>query len=246
MARKKVRSYSEGFRKNAVRLADYNQLILTIMSKKLFIVIFVLGSIIPICRAQPLSDELEKNIKSRIEGGVNVGIAIGIVDSVGSHFYNYGIRSLESQEPIDENTVFEIASITKTFTGIIMANMILTDEIKPDDDLQDYLPPGIKAPMRNGKSIKLVELANHTSSLPHSPDNLNPSNPENPYADYTEDQLYDFINSFKPTGLKFHTYVKLGIVGYDDSVDKYLKPSEEDKTRLGGNAPNKIDKVDLQ
>ena len=63
MARKTAKKNGEEFQKNTVRLVNYYQLILTIISKKLLIVFFVLGSIIPICKAQPLSDELVKNIK---------------------------------------------------------------------------------------------------------------------------------------------------------------------------------------
>jgi CubicO group peptidase (beta-lactamase class C family) len=64
-----------------------------------------------------------------------------------------------------------------------------------EDPLQMYLPDGIHAPSRNGASIKLVHLSNHTSGLPRMPDNLTPADPANPYADYSEQQLYDFLSN---------------------------------------------------
>jgi CubicO group peptidase (beta-lactamase class C family) len=65
-----------------------------------------------------------------------------------------------------------------------------------DDPLQKYLPEGVTAPSRNGAAIKLLHLSNHTSSLPRMPDNFSPANPNNPFADYSEKQLYDFLKSY--------------------------------------------------
>ncbi len=142
-----------------------------------------------------ISDELKENIQLRIDNGINVGIVIGILENGVPHFYSYGLKSLKTQDPVDELSVFEIGSISKTFTGIILADLTIKNLVKLDDPLQNYLPDGITAPTKNGESIKLVHLANHTSSLPRLPANFNPSNMANPYADYTDEQLYEFLNS---------------------------------------------------
>ncbi|KAA1241432.1 serine hydrolase [Aquimarina sp. RZ0] len=59
---------------------------------------------------------------------------------------------------MDENSVFEIGSVSKTFTGILLADMVLKNEIKLDDPLQNYLPNGIKSPTKNGKNIQLIRF----------------------------------------------------------------------------------------
>lgn len=87
----------------------------------------------------------------------------------------------------------------KTFTGIILADMVLKGEVKLDDPLQSHLPSGVTAPTRNGASIKLVNLSNHTSSFPRMPDNFKPANPNNPFADYSEKQMYDFLSNYTLT-----------------------------------------------
>ncbi|MGQ8338008.1 serine hydrolase domain-containing protein [Sunxiuqinia sp. A32] len=151
------------------------------------------------CEAQEPSipAEVRENINSRVDNGMNTGIVVGIITSNGVNFYSYGVKSLKSKVTVDENTIFEIGSISKTFTGILLADMAVKGELKLDDPIQTLLPAGISAPTRNGESIKLFNLANHTSSLPRLPTNMNPANPANPYADYSEKQLYDFLNNYE-------------------------------------------------
>jgi len=72
-------------------------------------------------------------------------------------------------------------------------------EVALDDPVAKYLPPGVKMPERNGRVITLVDLATHTSGLPPLPANLNPKDPGNPYADYSVDQLYQFLSSYQLT-----------------------------------------------
>jgi CubicO group peptidase (beta-lactamase class C family) len=144
-----------------------------------------------------VSDELKDNIQLRIDNGINVGIMVGILENGEPHYYSFGYKSLKTREPLDEHSVFEIGSISKTFTGTILADLVTKDQVKLEDPLQNYLPDGITAPSRNGASIQLVHMANHTSSLPRLPNNFSPKNPANPYADYTEKQLYDFLNSYE-------------------------------------------------
>jgi CubicO group peptidase (beta-lactamase class C family) len=150
----------------------------------------------PLAQAQkkdPISDAVKKNIQSRVDNQINTSIVVGVIDDNGTHFYSYGVKSVKSKEAVDEHSIYEIGSISKTFTGILLANMVLKGEMKLDDPLQKYLPEGVKAPTRNGESIKLVQMSNHTSSLPRMPDNFSPADPENPYIDYSEKQLYDFL-----------------------------------------------------
>jgi serine-type D-Ala-D-Ala carboxypeptidase/endopeptidase len=146
-----------------------------------------------------ITEMVKNNIKLRVDNGINVGIVIGIIDANGSQYYSYGVKSLVTKEPVNENSVFEIGSITKTFTAILLADMVIKGEVSLNDPLQKYLPEGIKAPTRNGTSINLVHLANHTSSLPRMPDNFKPANPANPFADYSEKQMYEFLNGYALT-----------------------------------------------
>lgn len=181
-----------------------------------FLILFIGMS--SICQAQnKISDEVKENIKFRVDNGMNTGIVVGIITSEGTTYYSYGVKSLGTNEPVDENSVFEIGSISKTFTGILLADMVIKGELNLDDPLQDLLPKGITAPTRNGESIKLFHLSNHTSSLPEFPDNLTPSR-VNPFGDYSEEQLYAFLDGYELTrdiGSEFvYSTYAVGLLGH--------------------------------
>lgn len=167
------------------------------MLKIITMLVFFVGFFL-VSNAQPnLSQEVKDNIKLRVDNDINTGIVVGIIEGDKTYYYSYGVKSLNGKEPVDERSVFEIGSITKTFTGIILADMVVKGKMKLDDPLQKYLPEGITAPTRNGASINLTHLSNHTSSLPRMPGNFNPANPANPFADYSEKLLYDFLKSYE-------------------------------------------------
>lgn len=146
-----------------------------------------------------LPEDVTNNIKLRIDSDLTPGIVVGVLDGKDVKYYSFGVKSTTTKAKVDEYTVFEIGSVTKTFTGIILAQMSLENEVKLDDPLQKYLPEGVTAPTRNEDAIKLVNMANHTSSLPRMPNNFAPANPNNPYADYSEKQLYDFLTKYTLT-----------------------------------------------
>jgi D-alanyl-D-alanine-carboxypeptidase/D-alanyl-D-alanine-endopeptidase len=102
---------------------------------------FLLTGFLFTCNAQTeLSKEIDKNIELRIENGVNTGIVVGIIDANGTtDFYSYGLKSMKTNEPVDKNSIFEIGSISKAFTGILLADMVLKGKMKLYDPLHKYL-----------------------------------------------------------------------------------------------------------
>jgi serine-type D-Ala-D-Ala carboxypeptidase/endopeptidase len=141
-----------------------------------------------------------------------VGIVIGVIDAKGQRVVAYGSLEKGDKRPLDGDTLFEIGSITKVFTSLLLADMAQRGEVKLDDPIAKYVPSTAKMPERGGKQITLVDLATHTSGLPRMPANFNSKDPANPYIDYTEDQLYTFLSSYELTrdiGVKF-VYSNLG------------------------------------
>lgn len=126
----------------------------------------------------------------------SAGMLVGVIDQTGRRVIVYGVRDLKTGRPVDGETLFEIGSVTKAFTGLLLADMVERGEVKLDDPVVKYLPPGVVVPERNGKAITLLDLATHTSGLPRLPDNMAMADPSNPYADYTEAQLDTFLKGY--------------------------------------------------
>ncbi len=125
------------------------------------------------------------------------GVVVGIIDAKGPRFYSRGLMDVRGDKPVGPDTLFEIGSITKTFTSLLLADMAVKGEVKIDDPISKYLPAGFKAPSRNGREITLLDLATHTSGLPRLPSNFKPADPANPYKDYTSDVMYAYLDAHK-------------------------------------------------
>ncbi len=147
----------------------------------------------------PSDDEIGRILSERVRGHADrVGIVVGIIDSSGRRIIAVGSSGGKEQRPLDGDTLFEIGSITKVFTALLLADMVQRGEVKLSDPVAKYLPPGVRMPQRGGRAITLEDLARHRSALPRLPANLNPAaNPKNPYASYSVERLYEFLSSYK-------------------------------------------------
>ncbi|MEJ7646187.1 MAG: serine hydrolase [Chryseolinea sp.] len=164
-------------------------------------IVFLLSLVIIECSAQKsakLPDNVVTNIEKRISYAQSPSIVIGIIDKEGARFFNFGNVKVNGTKA-NEHTVYEIGSISKVFTATLLAQQILDGKVKLDDPAQKYLPAEAKVPRRGGKDITLGNLSDHTSGLPRMPSNFTPSNPGNPFADYTVEQLYSFLSSYDLT-----------------------------------------------
>lgn len=91
------------------------------------------------------------------------------------------------------DTRFELGSVTKTFTALLLADLVAKGEVRYDDPITAYLPPQATPPLRRDTPITLIQLATHTSGLPRLPPGMIrialPKWFSNPYADFTEEHL---------------------------------------------------------
>jgi D-alanyl-D-alanine-carboxypeptidase/D-alanyl-D-alanine-endopeptidase len=133
-------------------------------------------------------------LRQRVESGKTPGIVVGVFDAAGPRFLSHGTGA-PGAATLDSETLFEIGSITKTFTSAILADMVLRGEVALDDPVAKYLPPGTRVPASGDRQITLVDLATHFSGLPRLPSNLSPRDIANPYVDYTADKLYAFLGA---------------------------------------------------
>ncbi|NPD46648.1 MULTISPECIES: serine hydrolase [unclassified Lentimicrobium] len=144
-----------------------------------------------------LPTEVVKTIEKRIEEGVNPSIVIAIIDSSSIQYFNFG-KTAEDGKDVDENTIYEIGSISKVFTALILAQQVQNGELKLEDEINKFLPYDIAVPVMGDKDITFGNLTDHTSGLPRMPSNFKPANPNNPFADYSVEQIYEFISNYQP------------------------------------------------
>jgi D-alanyl-D-alanine-carboxypeptidase/D-alanyl-D-alanine-endopeptidase len=161
----------------------------------------------------PADSTLRAIIRERVEDKRSAGIVVGVIEPSGSsRVVAYGDPG-PGQPALDANSVFEIGSISKVFTATVLAQLVQEGRVKLDDPAQKYLPAAVRMPMFEGKPITLGALAVQNSGLPRLPTNLHPADLANPYADYSVQQLYDFLSSYqlpRAPGAKFE-YSNLGV-----------------------------------
>ena len=163
--------------------------------RELWIVLLLLAS----GAAATSLDEIRSIIAAPVDGHKTLGIVVGMIDEKGRTVIGYGRIAKDVDQKPDGDTVFEIGSITKVFTSLLLADMVERGEVKPDDPVSKFLPPSVKVPERNGRKITLLDLSMQISGLPRLPNNLRPADFANPYADYDAPKLYAFLSGY---GLK--------------------------------------------
>lgn len=153
--------------------------------------------------AQPTDAQIKEILTQRIDVDKQaVGLAAVIVNGVQVRIVAHGFQALDKANPITADTLFEVGSITKTFTALLLADMAVKGELKLDDPVEKWLPQGITVGLNGlklrdhtGAPIRLIDLATHRSGLPRMPDNMPNGTRFDPYVDYREQQLLMYLKS---------------------------------------------------
>jgi len=140
-------------------------------------------------------------IQPYIENDKTKGVSIGTYKNGEIEFYNFGIVADASKVTPSEKSIYEIGSITKTFTAVVLAQMVEEGKVNYDDRVAKYLPKEV-VNWSAEVSITLEDLATHSSGLPRMPSNFLKRaifSPSNPYKNYTVEDMYDFLKDFEPS-----------------------------------------------
>lgn len=147
----------------------------------------------------------------------NVGIVVGLVSPAGRRVVSHGRASLDQPRALDGDTLFEIGSVTKVFTAVLLADMVRRGEVKVTDSLFSYLQ-SLASRAHESRTIALVDLATHTSGLPLWPSGI-PATRDGALAmgGYTQAQLLDYLSTFPvpaDVGQKWsYSNVDAGVLG---------------------------------
>jgi D-alanyl-D-alanine-carboxypeptidase/D-alanyl-D-alanine-endopeptidase len=138
----------------------------------------------------------------------SVGLSVGIIKDGRSQTYNFGEVEKGKKRLPGPHTIYELASITKTFTGVLLAQAVVERRVRLDDDVRKYLDGSYPNLEFEGKPIRLFHLINHTSRLPF----VMPDRPElfrnpDPYelpkiltaieSNYTRENFYEDLHKVK-------------------------------------------------
>lgn len=154
---------------------------------------------IPFAAAQQLTNQsVENAAKPLVENRLVDGLSVGYIEGDHSGIVHLG-RANQSGEKPNDQTVYELGSISKVFTSLLLADATLRGEVNIYTAANVPNAARLRLPSRDGRSIKWIDLSTHRSGLPRLPDNLSPADPSNPYRDYDSKKAAEFLNSYKLT-----------------------------------------------
>jgi CubicO group peptidase (beta-lactamase class C family) len=172
--------------------------------------------------AADLQSVLDKDLAEALKSGqlapaTGAGVSIAVIE--------HGVRRVFSYGAAKPDSIFEIGSITKTFTGLILSQLVEQGKVRFDEPVRELLPPGTVAKPA-GDEITLLDLATQHSGLPPMPDNFKPADSTNPYADYRAANLYEFLGKHgvaKPAAPGFvYSNLGFGVLGQALAVQSDL------------------------
>ncbi len=139
------------------------------------------------------------------------GIFVGVLNNGNRSYIGSGFADPDQQVPFDSATLFEIGSITKTFTAYLVMAVLRDKGISDSSTILPWLPDSVRE-NSSLAAISFLSLLNHSSGLPRLPDNMDlTKNQKQPYADYTADNLYSYLRSCKPKTDGKYAYSNLGM-----------------------------------
>ncbi|MEK6258660.1 MAG: serine hydrolase [Planctomycetota bacterium] len=203
------------------------------------------------------ADAIQSLLQEKFAQG-NSGMVIGLLDEHGSRVFSAGKLDNGSGQEVNGDTIFELGSVTKVFTALLLLDAVRRGEMKLDDPVARYLPERAKVPAFKGKEITLFNLAAQDSGLPWHPDDLDRilnQDPKKPSLQefrraaeaYTVEDLYTFLSKHELTrepGAGFqYSNVGMSLLGHAIArkagadyeslvVDRISRPLKMDSTRI--------------
>ncbi len=171
-----------------------------------------------------LAEIVTEHVERAFEQPSYIGLVVGAIAKDEEVLLGFGTRQVGESQPPDADTVIEIGSISKTFTGILLAKKIENGELELDDRIAELLPEGWSL-SESAREITLRHCTTHTSGIPRLPANLlNFSGVfrnlfgGDPYRDYSEEQFRDALATvdleFEPGTDRSYSNFAVGLLGF--------------------------------
>jgi CubicO group peptidase (beta-lactamase class C family) len=195
------------------------------------------------------TEQADQNGKDGAPRGRAWGIVVGVVTKDNRGVFGFGRMSADSDRRPDGKTLFEIGSITKTFTALLLSDLVERGKVTLDDPVRLHLPESVMMPKRGGKEITLFKLATHTSALPRIPSSIRWGSLvwDDPYKGYGAEDLYKSLartelardpgEQYEYSNLGFallgHVVSRQAGVSYEELViERICRPLQLSDTRI--------------
>lgn len=197
-----------------------------------------------------LDSLVSRSVQNYFKDSLAVGLSMGVIKDGKSFIYNYGETEKGTYKMPNANTIYEIGSVSKTFTGILLAQAVLDKKLNLQDNIRKYLDDEYPNLQYENHPIRIVDLSNHTSRIPGNTDNIEDQKPfdlSNPFANYTEkmfdEGLHSVVIDTIPGTKQSYSNMGMALLGkiiakqynvkYFDAVQKYiLIPSDMPDTKV--------------
>lgn len=182
------------------------------------------ASIPPSTSDSRLAERVTEHVVRDFEHNERVGLVVGAIAKGEQVLFGFGARQLGDTKPPDADTVFEIGSITKVFTGILLAQAVENGELKLDDRIADLLPEGWSL-AEAARGITLQHCTTHTTGFPRLPDNLTTASSAvgyalggDPYRHYSEEAFREALKTVElecqPGASSGYSNFAVGLLGF--------------------------------
>lgn len=204
--------YNQGIANYELQIGDKHARVKLAVDSNLQYTLFLMGEIqttTPQVEEEPILSQVEKvdkldhfvdSVARNYVGQLqNQSLAIGIIANNKVKTFFYGETEKGNGTLPTASSIYEIGSISKTFTATLLALLVEKGDIQLDDSIAQFLPDSVASNPYIQK-ITFRSLANHTSGLPRLPDNIENTSdfdPHDPYATYGRKELFEFLKSFQ-------------------------------------------------
>lgn len=190
-------------------------------------------------KSNPLDLKMDSIVKDFMSNPANCGLSIAVYQNKKISYYNYGNVKRGANVLPSNKTIYEIGSISKTFTGILFAQAINDKKLGLNDAVKKHLGDDYKNLAYGGKDIELVHLANHSGRVHRIPFDLisQPNYSEqNPYKNYSKEMVYAYMKKMVPDTLpgtkNEYSNLGMGLLGiieekvynktYEELITEYI------------------------
>lgn len=180
----------------------------------------ILGVLVSLSVAAAQASELDMQewIDDQVDSGAALAISAVVLKDGEARHFNGGVLEPGGTSAADKETQYEIGSITKAFTNLLLAEMVKNGQVSYDTTIGSVLGDKVRFANPAIGATTLLELATHTSGLPRLPADFAPTDPLDPYRGYNDAALLRSLaitRDKQPLG-NYYAYSNLGVglLGY--------------------------------